>query len=85
MSKEEDVTKVMASGAPLGPANTDYQSTWVRTSLFKYTKSNDCLACGIKYGILLLEIIKMVENTLHKWDNPMYSLWSSPLVGRTCL
>ena len=68
----------------LGPANTGFQSTWVRTGLFKYTKSNGHLACGIKYGNLLLEFIKMVEITQHKWDISMYNLSSSsPLVGRT--
>ena len=66
--KEEDFTKLTASGAHLGPTITDFQSTLVRTSLLNYTKSKDHLAWGIKYGILLFEVIKMMEITQHNWD-----------------
>ena len=60
--------------------------TWVKASFLmanleiKHTKSNDCLDCGTKYGILLCKTIKMVEITQHIWDIYMYNLWSSTLL-----
>ena len=52
----------------------DFKSTWAKTSLLivnpkiKHTKSNNHWACGIKYGISFLKIIKLVEITQHKQD-----------------
>ena len=50
----------------------DFDSTWTKTSLLmvnqgiKHTNSNDYWACGIKYGISLLKIIKLVAIIQHK-------------------